>query len=598
MGNNNYLNSGESIILTTHSISVDEGLYDVLLTNERIVLVDNRYTRFEPRSIPFTQMISVKGGRVPSGEVAITLVLTETGSLADSRDRHLIFTQRPGEDRRHERDLWVKKLIELVVSARQHDIRQDAVSHEHEPGVKPSVRRWVAPDHLLPRTAPEKKPVPARVVVEPDETELPEFLFEESIPAGELPDEEPENMQSQEIREVVAPFEPDGSRHDEPAHPAPVPFPVLTRSYFTEDSRPQRSPPGANPDIPAEGQSPYTGEADYADDLLAAEENYREAHAEPFSRTVLAAVTSLTSARELPEPAILPVRPEPGEPKDPVPEGGEVVPEPRNILPAAGSTEAEKAPAPEKPDRETSGGGINKPTEYAGTGITGTAPFHPGPSQTEAKPAPYRPVIAEDASSREKPPVHVAPAAGQEPTDLPQEPPPAKRVLPAAALAVLAILILAGVVILIALFLPPTQGSVGVAPVTAAITIPPTVIPTVTKIVTDSGVRVRVISPGPFAGTIGNPGFLHQASGSGDISFKVLRNDELVSATIRKLDNSGSPLTVEIYNNGTLLTSRTVTAPMGEIQLLIDPKTGNPPGIAAETAQAASPASVGTLAYF
>jgi hypothetical protein len=148
---NQYLNSGESIILTTHSVSVDEGLYDILLTNERIVLVDNRYTRFEPRTIPFTQVISVKGGRVPTGEPVITLVLTETGTLSDSLDRHLIFTQQPGEERRHERDIWVKRLIELVIAARQHSDKKDMPAREPEPGVKPTVRRWVAPDHLLDR---------------------------------------------------------------------------------------------------------------------------------------------------------------------------------------------------------------------------------------------------------------------------------------------------------------------------------------------------------------------------------------------------------------------------------------------------------------
>jgi hypothetical protein len=595
---NNYLNSGESIILTTHSISVDEGLYDVLLTNERIVLVDNRYTRFEPRSIPFTQMISVKGGRIPSGEPVITLVLTETGSLADSRDRHLIFTQRPGEDRRHERDLWVKKLIELVVSARQHDIRQDTVSHEHEPGVKPSVRRWVAPDHLLPRTSPEKRPAPAMVVVEPDETKLPEFLFEESISSGELPDEEPGNVQSQGIREAQAPHEPEGSRHGEPAQPAPVPFPVLTRSHFTEDARPQGSPEAATPDIPAGGQSPYTGEADYADDLLAAEENYREAHAEPFSSTVLAAISALTSAREQPEPAGEPGHPGPEDrPKVPVPAGREVLPEPHSVLPVAGLPGIEHTRVPETPDRETAGVEIAGEAEYTGNRIPGPATFPVEPPYAESLPAPHLTVITEVATSRGKTPVQIAPSAGQEPAHLPQEPPAAKETLPTAALAVLAILLLVVGVILIALFLPPTHGS-GVAPVTPVITIPPTVIPAETKIATGSGVRVRVISPGPYVGTIGNPGYLHQVSGSGDMSYTVLKNDDLISATVRKQDNSGSPLTVEIYNNGTLLTIRTVTAPMGEIQLLIDPKTGNPPGIASDNTRAANVTGAATLSYY
>ena len=106
-------------------------------------------------------------------------------------------------------------------------------------------------------------------------------------------------------------------------------------------------------------------------------------------------------------------------------------------------------------------------------------------------------------------------------------------------------------------------------------TLPPSVAPALETIPSD-GVRVRVESPSTYLGAIGNPGSLHPVSGSGDQWYTVLNNDDLVSATLQKQDNSGSALTVEIYNNGTLLTSRTVTAPMGEIALLIIQKPAAP----------------------
>lgn len=591
---NNYLNSGESIILTTHSVSVDGGLYDILLTNERIVFVDNRYTRFEPLTLPFTQIISVKGGRVPTGEPVITLVLTETGVLADSRDQHLIFTQQPGEERRHERDQWVKRLIELVISARQHAVREETAPHETEPGVKPSVRRWLAPDHIQPRTAPEKEPARAKTIVEPDVMELPEFLFEEmASPGGELT--------AREITdEVAASQEPEGRRNDDTAPPVPVPGPIPLEQ---KDAPSPVAEAVVSPERVKKGLSAYTGEPEYSGDILAdmgtrpAEVpgktsitgDKSTAHVEPFSRTVLAAITAIRSANDNTVPAVPPGYPSADEPgyqrvAPPVPAFAEVPGKSRNTPPAAVHTET----------------GPMHGAEITGedTGRLRTGEVNP--------PADYDP---EDAAM---------PGAGTVPADKPRVPHasgmmagktpgpglhpsfemlPGKRALSIASLAVLGILILAAGVVLFSHFLSETQAGSSSGPIiTPVITVPLTVVPALGNTSTE-GVRVRVVSPGTYTGTIGNPGFLHQVSGSGDQWYTVLKNDDLVSATIRKQDDSGSALTVGIYNNGTLLTSRTVTAPRGEIMLLIDPKTGSPPGIIPVTIAPANATGATTLTY-
>jgi hypothetical protein len=578
---NQYLNSGESIILTTHSISVDEGLYDVLLTNERIVLVDNKYTRFEPRTIPFTQVISVKGGRVPTGEPVITLVLTETGALADSRDRHLIFTQQPGEERRHERDLWVKRLIELVIAARQHTAGKETPAREQEPGVKPSVRRWEAPDHLLPRTRPEKRPAPAKVVVEPDGTELAEFLFEESVPASELPDEEMRGRHPAETRRVDAGYpEPEETGDTNPAPTVPVPFPVLIRSHFLDEIRQQDPEVSPSSDI-QEGNTPaYTGVADEADDLLASEGNDRTVTV-PFSSTISAAIASLASPEKRQDRAEQPVSQVTDESagrqaapsvfviEESVPANCELPP----AVPLQDVTGAGEIP---DADPHTHG---NNEVILPGVGnIAEDAVPTPAPVPSEAPSAPHRPVIVEEPSPRRGVPERKVQAVEPKPALPPQEKTPAKRALLPAILAVLVILVIVVGVVLFTHYLPAPQVSPVDTVVTPAITVPPTVAP-VLKNTTETGVRVRVISPGPYVGTIGNPEFLHQVSGSGDQSYTVLKNDDLVSVTLRKQDNDGAPLTVEIYNYGFLLVTRTVTAPQGEIILLIDPDTGSPPGI-------------------
>jgi hypothetical protein len=591
---NQYLNSGESIILTTHSVSVDEGLYDVLLTNERIVLVDNRYTRFEPRTIPFTQIISVKGGKIPSGEPVITLVLTESGTLADSTDRHLIFTQQQGDERRHERDVWVKRLIELVIAARQHSDKKETSARELEPGVKPTVRRWVAPDHLLPRSAPEKNPAPAKVIVEPDETEQPEFLFEEPVPGGGLITEELQDLHPAGLPKVDEEYyEP--VEDTPPAPPEPVPFPVLIRSYFLDEIRQQESE-GSSNGSNHEGTVPaYTGEADETDDLLAAGGNDHKV-TEPFSSTVSAAIASLTPQKHQ-EPAEktghrvtsvhagVPAVP-------PIPVIEESVPVNVDLPPAA-------EPPAAKPAQEIPGT-VHHTGASAETGPRpGREAVAPAPVRVPAEipPALPRPVIVEEPSSRRAKLDRKAKAARQEPPLPPQEPVPAKRMFPGAALAVLAILLLVAGVVLVALIIPTSPVSHNESIVTPVITVPPTIAP-VPESTFEAGIRVRVISSGPYAGTIGNPEYLHQVSGSGDRSYTVLKNDALVSATLQKQNNDGAPLTIEIYSNGVLLATRTVTAPQGEVTLLIDPKTASPPGITPVAPRPASASGNATLTYF
>ena len=170
-----YLNRGESIILTTHRVSAGSVMYDALLTNERLILMDSRYTRFEPRMIHFPAIISVKGGKVPTGEPAIVLILDEPDKVSGSAQVDLIFTQQPGEQRMEERKLWVRKIIELVVSARERVV-QTPVPLRKKTGMHPTVRRWVAPEPARPHTsAEESASPPRRVIVTPDEEDLPVF---------------------------------------------------------------------------------------------------------------------------------------------------------------------------------------------------------------------------------------------------------------------------------------------------------------------------------------------------------------------------------------------------------------------------------------
>jgi hypothetical protein len=125
------------------------------------------------------------------------------------------------------------------------------------------------------------------------------------------------------------------------------------------------------------------------------------------------------------------------------------------------------------------------------------------------------------------------------------------------------------------------------------ITLPPvTVPPATTRIATpvpslpaspvpQAGVWVRVNCTSEYFGTLGNAGIMRQVSGTGDNFYKVLMSDRPVQVSVQKKDNSGALLAVAIYRNGTLISTRSVTAPRGTVDMLIDPVTALAPGLSA-----------------
>lgn len=120
------------------------------------------------------------------------------------------------------------------------------------------------------------------------------------------------------------------------------------------------------------------------------------------------------------------------------------------------------------------------------------------------------------------------------------------------------------------------------------------------RVIPSDGVWVRVVYEGNYHGRVGNPGSLRGVKGSGDQIYKIYVSDGLVELQIYKDDNSGNPLTVEIYRNGELITHRVRSIPMSSIELLIDAKTGNPPQVTSkvtpETNQTGSKSS--PIMYF
>lgn len=534
-----YLNRGESIVLTTHRVSTGSVLYDAMLTNQRLILMDSQYNRSGPEMIPFSDIVTVKGGKASTTEPAIILTLKEPNDFSDSPQVSLIFTQNPNEKRRHERELWVKKLIELVIRAREEEAQSTVVPVVRKNGLQPTVRRWEAPEPVRPRSSVTEPapPAPEPVIITEQEPDSLEFFLEgknrdsteeqETTTSGET--ESASNVLAAGAPPVESPPIAKETREDALYGQEPLPEPEPTPVTETAPHDPFA---GIHIPLPRDEPEEKPEPVPAVDNLIG---NY-QSH-EPFDDIVRAAASSLKVTRDAPKPEPHPVEAPVVRTTTPIPDRSpEVVPV---ALPA----------------HQTPGEKRELPGTYAPE-ITST-PIPPA-SKKRAPPSGDRGKKTRERKSPE-------------------------RKFPAGAVVITVIAII--VILAVAAFAANTLFSSPYSNTVITITPSAGSNPVPEQVPADrqpQGVYVRVLYPNDYVGSVGNPGLLRQVSGRGNQTFSILMTKSVVQATIRKLDNSPEPMTVEIYNNTTLLTGRTVTAPHGEVSLLIDATTAVAPGMVTE----------------
>lgn len=584
-----YLNSGESIVLTTNRVSVDSVLYDVMLTTERIFLSDNRNVRFEPRLIPLNAVLSVQGGKTPALDPAITLLFRTGEAGGFQQPLNLIFSQDPNENRKAERDDWVRSLIQLSIRQHEREIVPDTPVMPDETGtttLRPRVRHGVAPEMVLPLSnVVERQQNPAPVTVIPEDVAGTTEIT--------MPDEG--FLQGEAARPPLQPVpeEPEGSLQPERRTPPPMPA-VPARviiPQIIEELLPVRT-------------KPVTGED-------------REPAAVLDPDALFGAVPPAEASGNEGEDQV----------PSPVPVAG-TLPEPQESVPCS-ETGAEATTAPFTVATALQEAAETVGTPATGSGEPGTAE-PPAPAQAGTEPGSTPEIIQETVSKTPQVPGISAstedmaerspgqtipvpdgmkePAAGEAPPAQPPIP-PAYEVRPfrttiayAAVLILLVALATAGVILL----LPQGPGQTTspemptTLPAQATTPLPVTVQPTLVSLgttppvtppgaspvtslpaaaATPAEIWVQVNSTAYYFGSAGNPGMLQPVAGTGDNFYKILRNDQPVQVSVQKQDNSGALLTVAIYRNGTLIASRSVTSPMGAVDLLVDPLTARAPGL-------------------
>lgn len=393
----------------------------MMLTTQRLILINSLYTQFEPKVILLSNIQSVKGGKIATGESVITISFIDTSSTGDSQPMNLIFTQQSGEQRKQERDEWLKILMEHVVSVREQTIRSDILPAEKRLETRPSGATQRPIEMAIPhKTISESPPEPDKIVVLPDEPELP-VISEEKL----------------------------GSRAIEP-----LVIPVVE----TPPDAPEKDTKFRDKDTavtPVVDESPVALEQESPD----------------------------TVTIQIPE--------------------------------IVGSVE------PSAPEAAPQVSGSRPPRRALRSGL---------------------------------------------------------HTLVAVTAIIIVILAIIGGVSLYLHYVPGKNVESLAPPVITTQPLP--LIPTPAQItIPKNGVWVRVEYNGTFTGKYGNPGSLLPVGGSGDQFYMVRNSEGLVQASFQKQDNSGQSLAVGIYRNGELIYRRTIRTPMGTIEFLIDPKTGNPPGI-------------------
>ncbi len=220
-----YLNSGEAIVLTSNRVSADAVPYDIMLTTERLFLIDNRSARFEPRIIPLSSILSVQGGKTPAHDPGITLLFRTEEETGARQPLNLIFYQSPGENRRPERDAWVKNLIQLCITQHEKTVTAEqpaAPEADGEGGLRPMVRHGAEKVRPLSHgTEYRTEPVPVPVL--PDDVE-----GSGEIPLREAanPPEEGENRAPVEVGAMdLTPVR--GIPHQQPSPPARIVIPQI-----------------------------------------------------------------------------------------------------------------------------------------------------------------------------------------------------------------------------------------------------------------------------------------------------------------------------------------------------------------------------------
>jgi hypothetical protein len=119
---NPYLNRDESIILTTHNVSFDSVVTEVIFTNQRLILFDSRHAQFRYQTIPLATIETVMIREDTQDNPVIFLSIAPLTPDSPPQSKELTFSRQTTGDRKQECEDWVKQLKEQIASVRSQPL--------------------------------------------------------------------------------------------------------------------------------------------------------------------------------------------------------------------------------------------------------------------------------------------------------------------------------------------------------------------------------------------------------------------------------------------------------------------------------------------
>jgi hypothetical protein len=517
------LGSDESVILQAHNIKVKSVVFEAVLTNKRLVLIDGKKGLIPPQEIQIINIKTVDGGENAIRDPILTFSILSVGGTA--RQMILTFPRVASGERKRERDDWLKALTAQISSVDSYPVIPDTTESDQ----LASQNTVIIPPSLpvsSVASSPKKKieiTRPIRNIVE-SAPAMPRPVETTTLPVGSFCSRcgsrvPPESVFCNRCGTPVV------SSTEVPAVPQPI---ISTTPVAVPSVVPQAiisNPPVVVPSTVPQVQIPTPPVFGLGGDRK--------------ERTLDEVIHSI-------EPLIEDSKPRSSEPAPLVPRH---YPAPPSVVEIPVVEPPAVAPLAESV-------ALSPPADHV---PADTSPF--------TSPPPTPPVV-------------------------PALPPKKGKTVTIAALAIVILLVIGGIVIF--------SNSLGTTPATPAITptitpIPTTVItktatptPSPTPVVTleviqtptaqpqfaipPNGVWVRITYSGKYSGTFGTAGSQSPVDDTGDHFYPVSTIDGPVVASIQKMDGSSNTLAIEVYKNGVLSGSDTTKSPRGTIDIQVDLK--------------------------
>jgi len=522
------LHHDETVILQTHNIKVKSVMFDAVLTNKRLMLIDSKKGLIPPQEILIATISTVEPGENAIRDPILTFTIFSKGSI--TRQMILTFPREASGDRRRERDDWLKVLREHLSSPENFTEISGTTAPEQESPKQQDISFRSFPESS--GSAFQKKKIeiarPRRNIIETIPA-MPRPIETTTLPVGTFCNRcgnrvPPESAFCNRCGTPVvnSPEEPSAPLATISATPVSAPQPVIPQVQV--------------PTPPVFGLGGDRKERTLEEVIHSIEPLIEDS--KPRSREAAPLVP-----RHYPAP---PVFVETPVPESPAP-AAEV-----SVLPT-GIPETAPAEKPdEKPDEKPEDNTVPAQESPA-------APSIPTPPTAQSPPpAPKKPnfvaiaVIAIVILAIIGGVVIFSNIVGTAPGDLGTTPTPSP--VPVTILPTMT---------------PVPTPAVVVTTLTIA-----TPVPQPAVIIPPNGVWVRITYPGNYSGTYGTPGSQTSVGekNTGDRFFMISTINGPVEASIQKMDGSADELVIEVYKNGNLMKRETTVSPKGIIEFQVDLK--------------------------